>query len=214
MRAIVPATDQANRSCAREKMSAVTRGMCGRRGAIEWCGKCANMAATANVLPTGAVQHERTGPFRCRRGCAFNSARQARRQQSETLPGRHLVSVFRAPAPRRPGALVRGWHVRLVLVGDQVQGHHACRDASPALFVRSASRRHNDHRSSGRIPSPQFHFVRSALSRRAAQGGQPRRCTDEFAASVGDDPRARAGAFWMRCRATRRSTGYSMCRSS
>ena len=100
------------------------------------------------------------------------------------------------------------------LVGDQVQGHHAGRDEPPALFVRGAARRHLDHRPADGVPPPQLHLVRSAVARRAAQGGEPGRRADEPAALSEHDPRARGTRAGWRCRATRRSTGCSACRSS
>ena len=41
------------------------------------------------------------------------------------LPGRRLPAVFRAAAQRGSGALLPRQPLRPVLVGDQVQGHHA-----------------------------------------------------------------------------------------
>ena len=92
------------------------------------------------------ARHERAGPFRPRLRRLHAAARRHRRQQPEALPGRRLAPVFRAPAPGRPGALDAGRHVRLVLVGDQIQGHHAGRDQPPGLLVRREARRHHHHR--------------------------------------------------------------------
>ena len=114
-----------------------------------------------------------------------------RREQPEALPGRHLVSVFRAPAPRGSGALHEGRHVWLVLVGDQVQGHHVGRDEPPHLFVRGDAGRHLDHRPADGIPPRQLHLDGPAEARRAAEGGLADRGADEPEQAVGDDPRAR-----------------------
>ena len=161
-----------------------------------------SIAATHDVLSAAAISasltagagdfvHERTRACRSDRGRLCAAARCDRRQQSEALPGRHLVPVFRAPAPRGPGALHQGRHVRLVLVGDQVQGHHVGRDEPPDLLVRGDAGRHLDHRPADGIPPRQLHLDGPAEARRAAQGGLADRGADEPEQAVGDDPRAR-----------------------
>ena len=180
-----------------------------RIGCYRPVGFCCSVAATSR-----SFVHERTRALRPGRGRLCAAARSDRRQQSEALPGRYLVSVFRASAPRGPGALHKGRHVRLVLVGDQVQGHHVGRDGPPELFVRSDAWRHLDHRPADGISPRQLHLDGSAEARRAAQGGVADRGADEPEQAVDARSASVRETSWTRCRATRRSTGCSTCRSS
>ena len=119
-------------------------------------------------------------------------ARQDRRQPAAALPGRHLAAVFRAPAPGRPGALVRQRHVRLVLVGDQIPRHHAGRHQPEDLFLRRHDGRHRVARHADGLPPAQLHLDGPAEARRAAQGGVAGRRARQPAAAVRHDPRADA----------------------
>src|SRR6516162_10004593 len=65
------------------------------------------------------------------------------------------VSLFRAAAPRRAGALVPREPLRPLLVGVQVQGHHAGRGQPPDLLVRTW--RDPDRKSAGRVCGVQLH---------------------------------------------------------
>ena len=64
------------------------------------------------------------------------------------------------------------------------------------------------------IPPPQLHLLGPAVSRRAAQGGEPCRRADEPDSACRSRSASARSACWTGCRATRRSTGWSACRSS
>ena len=135
---------------------------------------------------------ERSRQCRSARRRLRDPARQDRRQPAAALPGRHLVPIFRAPAPRRSGALVRERHVRFVLVGDQVQRHHAGRHQPEDLLLRRHDGRHRAARYADGLPPAQLHLDGPAEARRAAQGRVACRGADEPAAALRHDPRADA----------------------
>src|SRR5437773_214827 len=58
------------------------------------------------------------------------------------VPGRQLAGSFRATAPRRPGALLRGVAVRSLLVGDALRRYLCRRTRSRELFVELGPRRY------------------------------------------------------------------------
>ena len=138
-----------------------------------------------------------TAPLDDRGRCRHRQpgARRDRRQRSAALPGRHLVPLFRAAAARRPGALLPREPLRPLLVGDQVQGHHAGRGQPPGLFLGLGT---------GGIPiedqpkdmeRPSFIRMDPPTPRRAAQGGQPGRRAGQPCQHGRADPRAdRPGA--------------------
>ena len=148
-----------------------------------------------------------------RADAVFDAARQIRRQRPEALPGRHLVPLFRAAAPRSSGALVPDspfgpyWSVSKYKDIMQVEVNHAglSSDELGGIQIEDQPKDHG---------APQLHPHGPAAARRAAQGGQPDRRPGQPREHGGADPRADPQACSTRCRATRISTGSTGSRSS
>ena len=123
----------------------------------------------------------------------------------------HVLAVFRAPAQRSAGALHGRKPAWAVLVGHEVRRHHVCRYAPRHLFVR---RRHHDRRSGRRLRAADVHRDGSAETRPAAQNRQRRRGAAEPRRSSKARSANASSRSSMACRARRRSTGSTRCRSN
>ena len=70
------------------------------------------------------------------RGSLFDAAEGFSSGRAEAVPGRYAVAVVRAAAQGRAGALLHQRADRALLVGDQIQRHHACRHQPRHLLLR------------------------------------------------------------------------------
>ena len=100
------------------------------------------------------------------------------------------MAVFRAAAQGRAGALLHQRADRALLVGHQIQRHHACRYQSRHLLVRRAKRRHLDPRRAGRLRLAEFHCDGPAKTQRPAQDRVADVHADASRRTGGPDPPA------------------------
>ena len=85
---------------------------------------------TADPSRQGRAAARRARGGLCDAAEGFSSRRAA------AVPERHAVAVVRAAAQGRAGALLHQRADRALLVGDQIQRHHACRHQSRHLLLR------------------------------------------------------------------------------
>ena len=132
----------------------------------------------------------RTSAPGARRGL-FHAAEGFSPGRATAVPERYAVAVLRAAAQGRAGALLHQRADRALLVGYQVQRHHACRHQPRHLLFRRHARRHLDPRRAARLRLSELHRDGPAAALRPAQD----RVADVHADASGrtrrPDPRTR-----------------------
>src|SRR5437762_2898238 len=78
------------------------------------------------------------------RGGLFDATRGISPGRAKAVPGRYAVALVRAATQGRAGALLHQRADRALLVGDQIQRHHACRYQPRHVLFRLDARRHLD----------------------------------------------------------------------
>ena len=129
-------------------------------------------------------------PARRARASLFHAAEGFSSRRAAAVPERYAVAVFRAAAQGRAGALLHQRADRALLVGHQIQRHHACRHQSRHLLFRRQPRRHLDPRRAAGLRLAELHRDGPAAAQRPAQD----RVADVHADASGrtrrSDPRA------------------------
>ena len=143
-----------------------------------------------NIQTAVKADQAETPARRARRGLC-HAAEGFSSRRAAAVPERYAVAVVRAAAQGRAGALLHQRADRALLVGHQIQRHHACRHQSRHLLLGRQPWRHLDPRRAAGLRLAELHRDGSAAAQRPAQDRVADVHADASRRTRRPDPRAR-----------------------